>query len=284
MPPRSARRAGPERPRAGSRIRAPGCLLRQARHLRPLLPDPRGLLREPRRPLCRRRGRPDLQRALHDDSLGARRARAAGKESALLGPRRHSAERDRHALRHGRCNGRRQPFQGRFCRIGRPRQRTARRGDEAAVEPRPLQRRIALVLDFNFRPDRVTRNLHLRKALQLVNDPGELVNKVIAIPGYRPAASLFPSWLTGINGPFRQEYPPPAVTPDVAKAREHLEIAKRELGLDGHPAIGAADRRLADSPTRSRSTSRACSSGRSASKSGSTSRSSSSDSQKTTRR
>ena len=100
-------------------------------------------------------------------------------------------------------------------------------------------------LDFNFRPDRVTRNLHLRKALQLVNDPGELVNKVIAIPGYQPAASLFPAWLTGVNGPFRQEYPPPAVTPDVAKAREHLEIAKRELGVNGHPAIGAADRRFA---------------------------------------
>ena len=92
-------------------------------------------------------------------------------------------------------------------------------------------------LDFNFRPDRVTRNLHLRKALQLVNDPGELVNKVIAIPGFRPATSLFPSWLTGISGPFRQEYPPPAVTPDVAKAREHLEIAKRELGLTDIPPL-----------------------------------------------
>ena len=101
-------------------------------------------------------------------------------------------------------------------------------------------------LDFNFRPDRVTRNLHLRKALQLVNDPGELVNKVIAIPGFRPATSLFPSWLTGISGPFRQEYPPPTVTPDVAKAREHLEIAKRELGLtDIPPLVFLTD----DSPT-----------------------------------
>ena len=92
-------------------------------------------------------------------------------------------------------------------------------------------------LDFNFRPDRVTRNLHLRKALQLVTDPGELVNKVIAIPGYRPAVSLFPSWLTGVSGPFRQEYPPPAVTPDLAKAREHLDIAKRELGLPAIPPL-----------------------------------------------
>ena len=92
-------------------------------------------------------------------------------------------------------------------------------------------------LDFNFRRERVTSNLHLRKALQLVNDPGELVNKVIALPGYQPAVSLFPAWLTGVTGLFRQEYPPPAITPDLAKAREHLEIAKRELGVQQIPPL-----------------------------------------------
>lgn len=92
-------------------------------------------------------------------------------------------------------------------------------------------------LDFNFRPERVTSNLHLRKALQLVNDPGELVNKVIALPGYQPAVSLFPAWLSGVAGPFRQEYPPPAITPNLANAREHLEIAKRELGLGELPPL-----------------------------------------------
>ena len=92
-------------------------------------------------------------------------------------------------------------------------------------------------LDFNFRPERVTSNLHLRKALQFVNDPGELVNKVIALPGYQPAVSLFPAWLFGVAGPFRQEYPPPTVTPNLAKAREHLEIAKRELGLEEFPPL-----------------------------------------------
>ena len=92
-------------------------------------------------------------------------------------------------------------------------------------------------LDFNFRPERVTNNLHLRKALQLVNDPGELVNKVIALPGYQPAVSLFPAWLSGVEGPFRQEYPPPAITPDLARAREHLDLAKRELGLQQIPPL-----------------------------------------------
>jgi oligopeptide transport system substrate-binding protein len=85
-------------------------------------------------------------------------------------------------------------------------------------------------LDFNFRPGRPTRNLQLRKALQLVADSGELVNKVIALPGYKPAVSLFPAWLTGVERGFRQEYPPPAITPDVSKAREYLARARKELG------------------------------------------------------
>ena len=48
-------------------------------------------------------------------------------------------------------------------------------------------------IDFNFRPERLTSNFHLRKALQYVNDSGELVNKVIGLPGYQPAVSLFPA-------------------------------------------------------------------------------------------
>lgn len=85
-------------------------------------------------------------------------------------------------------------------------------------------------IDFNFRPGRPTSNFHLRRALQLVNDPPELVNKVIALPGYQPGVSLFPGWLTGVDGPLRLEYPPPVVTPDHARARDHLAIARSELG------------------------------------------------------
>jgi oligopeptide transport system substrate-binding protein len=92
-------------------------------------------------------------------------------------------------------------------------------------------------LDFNFRPERPTHNHNLRKAMQLVNDSGELVNKVIALPGYQPGVSLFPAWLNGVEGPFRQEYPPPVVTPDLAKAREHLELAKKELGVAEIPPL-----------------------------------------------
>ena len=92
-------------------------------------------------------------------------------------------------------------------------------------------------IDFNFREGKVTRNLNLRRAMQLVNDPNELVNKVIALPAYQPAISLFPSWLKGISGPFRLEYPPMAVRPDLEEARRHLELAKKELGLQQIPPI-----------------------------------------------
>ena len=92
-------------------------------------------------------------------------------------------------------------------------------------------------VDFNFRPERPTRNLHLRKALQLVTDPNEFVNRVIAIPGYKPLTSLFPAWLPGINGLFRQEYPPPAITLSVDEARKHLEMAKTQLGIEAIPPL-----------------------------------------------
>jgi len=92
-------------------------------------------------------------------------------------------------------------------------------------------------LQFNHRPERLTSNFHLRKAIQLVNDNRELVYKVLKIPSFTPADSLFPAWLKGENSLLRQEYPAPTVTPDIAAARAHLELAKRELGVDELPPI-----------------------------------------------
>ena len=65
-------------------------------------------------------------------------------------------------------------------------------------------------IEFNHRPERLTSNYHLRKAIQAVNDSSELVYKVIKLPGNLPGASLFPVWLKGVDGYFRQEYPLPA--------------------------------------------------------------------------
>ena len=64
-------------------------------------------------------------------------------------------------------------------------------------------------IEFNHRPSRLTHNRNLRKAIQFVFDPAELVYKVIKLPGNTPGESLFPVWLKGVDGYFRQEYPRP---------------------------------------------------------------------------
>lgn len=92
-------------------------------------------------------------------------------------------------------------------------------------------------LEFNHRQDRVTKNIHLRKAMQLVMDMDELVYKVTKLPGYIPGESLFPNWLMGVEDYLRKEYPAPKLVLDIDKAKQHLELAKQQLGLDEIPEI-----------------------------------------------
>jgi len=92
-------------------------------------------------------------------------------------------------------------------------------------------------IEFNHRPDRLTRNHNLRKAMLLAQDPNELVYKVIKIPGYLPGESLFPVFLDGVRGKFREEYPAPEHRMDLVSARQHLEKARVELGLDEFPSL-----------------------------------------------
>lgn len=92
-------------------------------------------------------------------------------------------------------------------------------------------------IELNFREGRLTRNFHLRRALQLANDPAELVYKVLKMPSFTVAESLFPGYIKGDHGPFRQEYPPPHITPDIAAARKELELARQELKLDTFPPL-----------------------------------------------
>lgn len=91
--------------------------------------------------------------------------------------------------------------------------------------------------EFNHRPGRITDNLNFRKALLYSQEPSELVYKALKEASYLPAVGLFPVWIQGVNGPFREEYPPPEHHMDLAKARAHLELAKQELGLDTFPPI-----------------------------------------------
>lgn len=84
--------------------------------------------------------------------------------------------------------------------------------------------------EFNFREGRPTTNWHLRKAIALALDPGELVYKVIKLPGYLPGESLFPIWLKGVERNLRQEYPAQTHGTNAERARAHLQKARQELG------------------------------------------------------
>jgi len=101
-------------------------------------------------------------------------------------------------------------------------------------------------LEYNHREQRVTANLNLRRAIQHVFDPDEMVNKVLATPGNLPGKSLFPVWLKGKSDKFRQEYRAPEATLDLELAREYLQKAKTELGLRAMPPLVLL---VGDSPT-----------------------------------
>ncbi len=92
-------------------------------------------------------------------------------------------------------------------------------------------------LEFNHRDDRITRNWNFRRALQLAQDSTELVYKVLKEPSYVPGVSLFPAWLNGVSESFQKEYPPVEHKMNVEKAREHLELAKQELGIEEFPPL-----------------------------------------------
>ena len=92
-------------------------------------------------------------------------------------------------------------------------------------------------LEFNHRDDRITRNKNFRRALQLAQDPNELVYKVLKEPSYLPGISLFPAWLSGVSESFQKEYPPVQHQMNVEKAREHLELARQELGIEEFPPL-----------------------------------------------
>lgn len=92
-------------------------------------------------------------------------------------------------------------------------------------------------MDFNHRDARLTRHRKLRKAMQLVFDPKELVYKVIKLPGFLPGESLFPVWLRGTDGYLRAEYPAPMWEVDIPRARQLLAELKAELGIDEFPPL-----------------------------------------------
>lgn len=103
-------------------------------------------------------------------------------------------------------------------------------------------------LEYNHRDGRLTSNLNLRRAIQYAYDADEMVNKVLATPGNLPGISVFPVWLDGVEGKFRDEYPAPKAERNIVRAREYLARAKEELGGDIPPLILL----VGDSPTASK--------------------------------
>ena len=85
-------------------------------------------------------------------------------------------------------------------------------------------------LEFNFRDGRVTRNKNLRKAIEAAFNPQEFATKVIGIPGTGTGLGFIPRWVRGSKDLFRKEYPLTQKKPDLAKARQYVEAAKKELG------------------------------------------------------
>ena len=92
-------------------------------------------------------------------------------------------------------------------------------------------------LGFNFREGRLSANAHIRKAIQAIFDPKVLVNKVLGVPGNVVGESLFPQIVKGVNGRFRDEYPPVKVERGLAIARAHIEKAKQQLALETLPPL-----------------------------------------------
>lgn len=92
-------------------------------------------------------------------------------------------------------------------------------------------------IQFNVDDGHLSSHQKIRKAVQLVFDPEAFVNKVIAIPGYKPAHSFFPGWLNGVDGKFTQEYPPTKIGTDDQRARRLIAEVKEDLGVDSLPAL-----------------------------------------------
>lgn len=91
--------------------------------------------------------------------------------------------------------------------------------------------------EFNQAAGRVTANKALRKAMQALLDPEAVASRVVGLPGLLATESLFPHWLQGANGRFRDEYPPPVPARGLQVARQWLAQAQRELGVTRIPRL-----------------------------------------------
>ena len=83
---------------------------------------------------------------------------------------------------------------------------------------------------FNHTEDSPMSDVRLRRAVQLVFDTDEFVNKVIGIPGYKTAYSFFPSWVNGANDKFAAEYPLEPIVRDIPAAKDLIKEIEADTG------------------------------------------------------
>lgn len=91
---------------------------------------------------------------------------------------------------------------------------------------------------FQFNTTRkITGNKNFRKAMQLAMNREEFVKQVQGIPGSKPIYGVIPEYMPGVTKRYGEEYPLTFPEAQVAKAKEYLEKAKKELGLKEFPTL-----------------------------------------------
>lgn len=92
-------------------------------------------------------------------------------------------------------------------------------------------------LDLNLRPDRLTSNLDLRKAIRMAFDRASYVNVVVGLPGSRKVDSIFTRHVKGISGSFQADFPAPPIEFNVTRARTLLAKALEQMHLKKLPPL-----------------------------------------------
>lgn len=92
-------------------------------------------------------------------------------------------------------------------------------------------------LQFSHKPGMNSANENLRKAIALTIDKEELLNRVIAIPGSRIANSMFHEWMAAGDKRVADVIEPATHEPDLELARQYLDAAKAELGIEGRVSV-----------------------------------------------
>ncbi len=89
----------------------------------------------------------------------------------------------------------------------------------------------------NMQPGRVTSNKKVRQAMRMAFDRQSYVNQIVGIPGTRVIDSFFTKRINGVKRNFQREFPAPKIEFDIANAKQLLEEAKSEMGVDEIPSV-----------------------------------------------